>query len=187
MRPSVQANFTFQFQRFFGIAQIGWRYVRRFQFAEWLEPAIRFHAFVQRVFGGGLGDHALAFFAGHVGEQLLGLLGMLAGLEHGSAGYGDQTADVAAGEIVQLGVELAFLPLQGEPVVVVHQNSRHFAVFHSLQGDHVVAVGLAEGTQAGQPFLGGFAAAVVIDRLNREFAKARITIGTSSLKITDLK
>jgi hypothetical protein len=30
-------------------------------------------------------------------------------------------------------------------------------------------------------------AAVVIDRLNREFAKARITIGTSSLKITDLK
>ncbi|MNL04482.1 hypothetical protein D3C87_1250510 [compost metagenome] len=45
-RSSVQANVAFQIQRFFGVAEVGRRDFRRFQLAEWLETAIRFHAFM---------------------------------------------------------------------------------------------------------------------------------------------
>ena len=55
-------------------------------------------------------------------------------------------------------------PFKGKPVVVVHQHGGHFAVFHGLEGDHVVAVHLAEGAQAGQPLFGGFATVQLDDR-----------------------
>ncbi|VVO39291.1 hypothetical protein PS712_05680 [Pseudomonas fluorescens] len=119
---------------------------------------------MQWVFGGGLGDHALTFFAGHVGEQLLGFFWMFAGFQDGGAGHGDQPADVATGEVVQLRIKLAFFPLQGEPVVVVHQNGSHFAVFHGFERDHVIAVSLAECPQTSQPLFGGVHAVHLDDR-----------------------
>ncbi|MNN29638.1 hypothetical protein D3C81_1432500 [compost metagenome] len=119
---------------------------------------------MQRVFGGGLGDHALAFLAGHVGEQLLGFLGVFAGFEHRSTGNRDESADVAASKVMQLGIELTLFPLQGEPVVVVDQYGGDFAIFHRFQCNHVVAVGLAECSQTGQPLFGCVHAVHLDDR-----------------------
>ncbi|MNI67638.1 hypothetical protein D3C73_1232810 [compost metagenome] len=85
---------------------------------------------------------------------MLGFFWMFAGFQNRCAGNSDQPADVAAGEVVQLRIELALFTLQGEPVVVVHQDCRDFAVFNGFECDHVVAVGLAEGAQAGQPLFG---------------------------------
>ena len=102
-------------------AIVSWRH-------EWLEAAFRDHAFAHRVFSSGVGDHSLTFFAGHVSQKLLGFFGMFAGLQYAGAGYGNQTARIAIGEVVQLGVQLAFLALQGEPVVIVDQHGGHFAI-----------------------------------------------------------
>ncbi len=74
---SVQANFTFQLQGFFGVAQVGGSDFWRLQFIERLETAAGLHALAQWVFGGGVGDCPLAFFAGHERHQLLGFLGGL--------------------------------------------------------------------------------------------------------------
>ncbi|MNR01016.1 hypothetical protein D3C85_1168080 [compost metagenome] len=119
---------------------------------------------MQRVFGGGLGDHALAFLAGHVGEQLLCFLGVFAGFEHRSTGNRDQSADIATAEVMQFRVELAFFTLQGEPVVVVDEYGGDFAIFHRFQCNHVVAVGLAECSQTGQPLFGCVHAVHLDDR-----------------------
>ncbi|MNX95913.1 hypothetical protein D3C86_1282100 [compost metagenome] len=119
---------------------------------------------MQWVFGGGLGDHALTFFAGHVSQQLLRFLGVLAGFERSGAGDGHEPPDIAISQVIQARVELAFLFLQGIPVVVVDQYGSDFTVFHRLEGDHVVGVGLAEGAQAGQPFLGSLTTVHLDDR-----------------------
>ena len=83
---------------------------------------------------------------------------MLAGFEHTCAGHGNQAARITVGEVMQLGVQLAFFALQGKPVVVIDQHCRHFAILDSFERHHVVGVGLAEGTQASQPFFCGFTA-----------------------------